>query len=104
MSEQKAKRTFQICPISSFHWASWDDEYVVFDEASGQTHLLDPVKAYVLDALSDGPASVESLAPTLLGALAYPAEADPHRSNPHELIAGALEQLERSHLVEAVSL
>lgn len=72
---------------------------MVFDEASGQTHLLDPVKAYILELLSDGPASIADLMPSLMNVLVV--RTDEH---PQDLMAGALEQLERSHLVEAVSL
>ena len=35
------------------HWTCWNDEYVVFDETSGQTNQLDAVRAYVLDLLSE---------------------------------------------------
>jgi PqqD family protein of HPr-rel-A system len=43
------------------HWASWDDEYVVFDERSGQTHQLDALRAYVLHTLSERSKSVDML-------------------------------------------
>ncbi len=35
------------------HWTCWNDEYVVFDETSGQTNQLDAVRAYVLYLLSE---------------------------------------------------
>ena len=35
------------------HWHALVDEYVVFDEASGQTHQLDPIRAFVLNALQE---------------------------------------------------
>lgn len=44
------------------HWASWNDEYVVFDEGSGQTHQMDSVRAFVLDRLCDGRQSPGKLA------------------------------------------
>lgn len=37
------------------HWACWDSDYVVFEEASGQTHLLDAVRALMLDLLVEAP-------------------------------------------------
>jgi PqqD family protein of HPr-rel-A system len=43
------------------HWAGWNDEYVVFDEASGQTHQLDAVRAYVLNLLTEGPHSLADI-------------------------------------------
>ncbi len=47
------------------HWAAWADEYVVFDEGSGQTHQMDSVRAFVLDRLCDGLQSPGSLASEL---------------------------------------
>jgi PqqD family protein of HPr-rel-A system len=42
---------------TSLHWAAWNDEYVVFDEASGHTHQLDAIRAYVLHLLCEEPRS-----------------------------------------------
>lgn len=99
MTQPAAERSFQRCAISSLHWASWDDEYVVFDEASGQTHLLDPIKAYILDVLSDGSADVSRLKLLVEQALSVPAH-----MNAHEVVLAALEQLERTQLIETVPL
>lgn len=97
MAKASVKTRIQLCRPSSLLWSSWGDEFVVFDEASGQTHLLDPIKAFVLDTVMDGPLDVLSLTPLLSEALVVPAEVDLN-----ELIDAALEQLERSQLVEAV--
>lgn len=37
------------------HWICWDDEYVVFDEGSGDTHLLDLLSGEVLKVLQQSP-------------------------------------------------
>ena len=47
---EPAHRLRRVCRL---HWACWNDEYVVFDEASGQTHQLDPIRAFVLQLLSE---------------------------------------------------
>ena len=47
------------------HWASWDDEYVVFGQGSGQTHQMDSVRAYALDRLCEGVQSAGNLAAEL---------------------------------------
>jgi PqqD family protein of HPr-rel-A system len=99
MTQPVVERSFQRCAISSHHWACWDDEYVVFDEASGQTHLLDPIKAYILDVLSDGFADVSRLR-----LLVEQASSVPAHMNSHEVVLAALEQLERSQLIEMVPL
>ena len=59
----------------SLHWAGWSDEYVVFDEASGQTHQLDAVRAYVLHLLSDGSQSPSDVVQALTELPAFPKEA-----------------------------
>lgn len=99
VSEKAAPSLFRLSSPPSLHWASWGDEYVVFDEASGQTHLLDPIKAYILDVLSGGNADVLRLTLLLEKALSVPAHV-----NSHEVVLAALEQLERTQLVEAVPL
>src|SRR5262245_12790415 len=43
-----------LVPNSSLHWKIWDDHCVVFNSASGQTHLLDPVPALLLRQIDDG--------------------------------------------------
>lgn len=47
------EHAYQLRPVCRLHWACWNDEYVVFDEASGQTHQLDPVRAFVLQLLAE---------------------------------------------------
>lgn len=49
-----AEPRYRVRPVCRLHWACWNDEYVVFDEASGQTHQLDPIRAFVLQLLSEG--------------------------------------------------
>jgi PqqD family protein of HPr-rel-A system len=39
----------------SLHWERWSEEYVIFNEASGQTHQMDAVKAFVLSLLESHP-------------------------------------------------
>lgn len=93
------ERFFRLHPIASFNWGSWGDEHVVFDESSGQTHLLDSMKAYILEVLSDGSTSSSNLVCLLEQALVVPADADLH-----DVVLRALEQLERAQLIEAVPL
>jgi PqqD family protein of HPr-rel-A system len=56
---------YSLRSFPSLHWATWSDEYVVFDEASGQTHQLDAVRAYVLHLLSEGPKRFSDLSNAL---------------------------------------
>ena len=43
-------------------WQTWDDEVIVFNTASGQTHLLDALSAAALREIEDQPGSVDRLA------------------------------------------
>ncbi len=65
---------YRVQSIPSLHWAGWSDEYVVFDEASGQTHQLDAVRAYALHLLSDGAQSPSDVLEALAGVPAFPKE------------------------------
>jgi PqqD family protein of HPr-rel-A system len=47
---------------ASLHWRRWDNEYVLYDAESGDTHLLDAVGRAVLTALGAGPLDFEALA------------------------------------------
>ena len=44
---------YRLRSSTRLHWTCWNDEYVVFDETSGQTNQLDAVRAYVLHLLSE---------------------------------------------------
>lgn len=47
--------------IGSLHWLQWDNEYVVFDEASGLTHHLDAPTARALMCVEDGATNMDLL-------------------------------------------
>lgn len=42
-------------------WRAWDDEIVVYCEASGDTHRLNPLAAEVFETLIAAPASLAQL-------------------------------------------
>lgn len=53
----------------ALHFRSWDDEFVVYNSRSGDTHLLGSVAAQILLKLQQAPSNsatlAESLAPLL---------------------------------------
>lgn len=57
--EQSA--TWCLNPLASLHWRCWDEEWVLFDAGSGQTHQMDPVAAATLMAIEAGPVSMAEL-------------------------------------------
>ena len=53
-------------PATDLLWRCWDDEeYVVYHVPSGDTHLLNPIAAAVLQALQEKPHSIPELADRL---------------------------------------
>jgi PqqD family protein of HPr-rel-A system len=40
--------------LVSLHWRNWDDEWVVFDSGSGQTHNVDHLSAAILTLIETG--------------------------------------------------
>jgi PqqD family protein of HPr-rel-A system len=62
-----SQKTFDIGKIwkirhgSALLWRSWDDEFLVFDTVSGDTHLLDRVSGEALRSLESFPSSIAAL-------------------------------------------
>lgn len=88
---------YALLPGTKLHWAGWNDEYVVFDEASGQTHQLDAVRAYVLHLLGDGPQSVSDVSLALRALPAFPAD-----SATNETLGPIFSEFETCGLVNVV--
>lgn len=88
---------YQVRPVVQLYWASWDDDYVVFDETSGQTHQLDAVRAYVLDLLVESPRPISYLAGVLSQSASVPS------SDAAELIQVVIKDFETVGLVEAIA-
>lgn len=42
-------------------WQTWDDEVIVFNTASGQTHLLDVLSAAALEEIERRPGTIDQL-------------------------------------------
>lgn len=52
---------FALNAAVCLHWCNWADEYVVFEETSGQTHILDTFRAFLLNAVSESPQTCDQL-------------------------------------------
>jgi len=58
------------CSGPALLWRSWDDEqWIVYQVASGDTHLLNHVAAQALRSLQEHPATVSQLAERVAAAL-----------------------------------
>ncbi len=45
----------------ALHWKIWDDDCIVFNATTGQTHLLDPVLALLIRQIDAGCSNTEDL-------------------------------------------
>jgi PqqD family protein of HPr-rel-A system len=52
---------WRLCDAVTLLWRSWDDEFVVFNVAANQTHLLDAFSAAVLKQVEASPKTLEAL-------------------------------------------
>lgn len=85
----------RLRPGSRLHWAGWDGEHVVFNEHSGQTHLLDGVRAFVLHLLGEAPRTEVQLLDELHAALGLDAAGEAAR-----VLADVLAGFERHGLID----
>jgi PqqD family protein of HPr-rel-A system len=52
---------WRLTPTTALKWRRWDDEWVVYNEASGDTIQLDPFAAVTLMCLEAEPFELSSL-------------------------------------------
>lgn len=90
MLQQYKSRT-----ATKLYWRCWSDEYVVFDETSGHTHQLDPVRAFVLNLLGASPQTFGVILEELSG---VPALAEVHQLS--DRLLAILNELSTLGLVE----
>lgn len=88
---------YQLRSVARLHWACWDDEYVVFDETSGQTHQLDPLRAFVLHLLSERSQTFSAITRVLSALPAFPAD-----FCANEILRTVINEFEARGLVEVV--
>jgi PqqD family protein of HPr-rel-A system len=73
---------WDITPGQSLRFRQFDDEFVLYNDLSGDTHLLSDAAMHLLSVLQHGPASRQALCASLATALesasdpAFEAEAD----------------------------
>ena len=90
--------TYRSNSAPYLHWAAWNDEYVVFDEASGQTHQLDAVRAYILHLLSDRPQTLLDVVHALAELSAVPT-----KLVTRAVVSAILGEFETCGLAEAIA-
>ena len=86
--------SWRLCPGQQLRRRQWDGECVLYNDLSGDTHLIGPDALELLLALQAGPADSDDLGQRLLAAgMAADDDAE---------LATMLDDLERLALVEAV--
>ncbi|MFO1432339.1 MAG: HPr-rel-A system PqqD family peptide chaperone [Candidatus Competibacteraceae bacterium] len=45
--------SWRLNPCARLHWLSWDEDHIVFNAASGQTHVLNELGAAILHLLEE---------------------------------------------------
>ena len=65
MSSEESLGWYVKNPTDRLRWEHWDEESVVFDKLSGQTHLLTALGAEALVLLQEKPRTTEQIASDL---------------------------------------
>lgn len=66
---------WRITPGQTLRFRQFDDEFVLYNDLSGDTHLLGDSAMHILSELQRGPASGQALAASLAAALECPVDA-----------------------------
>lgn len=86
---------WRVAPGQQLAWRGWDDEFVLYNNLSGDTHLLDSDMVALLDVLRAGPCHAD----TLCAAFRTGLDPDELAALPATL-ADTLHRLHALHLVE----
>lgn len=95
VSDDELAARWSVTAGRSFVFRSLAEETLVFDQASGDTHLLDSAAALVLQLLQGVGLSAGELAPRLMAELSLPA--DPELA---EHLLGVFHELAERDLIE----
>ncbi len=82
-------------PGQTLQHRCWDEEYVLYNALSGDTHLLTPAAIHLLQQLQQAPAGESALLASLSSAFDFDDDAEPA-----EATARLLEQLKKLSLIE----
>lgn len=88
---------WQLSAMVSLHWRRWDDEFVVFDVGSGQTHQLSPLTAATLMMLEGAASDLAELSASVASELVIAEDAQLASA-----ISDALHDLQTVGLIEFV--
>lgn len=56
---------WRVISGQALHFRTWEDEFIVYNSLSGDTHLLGPAAAHILSRLQEAPSDAATLAESL---------------------------------------
>ena len=65
---------WKVIDPCDFRWRFWDGQHVVYNPASGDTHLLNPVAGEALQSIQQSPADVLELVSRVASRLELPSD------------------------------
>ena len=89
---------WRLNPACQIHWRYWDNDYILFNVASGQTHFLNDLGAITLELVAEQALDEEAL----LEAFALRFEDFVIDDELREYVATMLEDLDNLGLIEPV--
>jgi PqqD family protein of HPr-rel-A system len=87
---------WQFNRVCQLHWRCWDDDHIVFNASSGQTHFLNILGALTLELVAERALTLEDL----LGALATRLENFVVDNEMREYVSYMLKDLDNLGLIE----
>lgn len=95
MSHNSTETHWQVVPDLELRWLEWDDEFIVYNTGSGDTHLLNTLATALIQYLQQASASLSQLIDYSVNTLGVTPDED-FEKNLKDLFA----ELERSGLIE----
>jgi len=98
MSLHREGRRWRVLRAEELYWRRWDEQYVVYDSGSGQTHVLDPAAALLIQLLGERSFEAFELSEKMASLLHVDADAEFQ-----ERLQQTLSKLEELSLIETAS-
>ena len=89
---------WRLVPHANLYWKLFDDQYVVYNDGSGHTHVLDPIAALLIQQLTERSSETRELVQRIAFLLNLEATEDLHAE-----LERTLWQLDELFLVESVT-
>ena len=95
--DRQPNTQWRLLQNGDFHWRRWDDIFTLYNSGSGQTHVLDPLAALVIQLIGEGSRNTSELLQQMAAQLDVEASQEFR-----EKLQETLFQLDALGLIEAV--